>query len=97
MLHLDMARGVDPMVILALIASEIIKELSGGEIASEILDVHPKETKVIYFEINFEKIRKLCIKLDNKTITDLLTHLEIKVDSINTNKALQVSPHIETM
>jgi phenylalanyl-tRNA synthetase beta chain len=74
-------------------ASEIIKDLSGGEIASEILDVHPKETKDISFEINFEKIRKIGgIKLDNKTITDLLTHLEIKVDSINTNKALVSVP-----
>jgi phenylalanyl-tRNA synthetase beta chain len=82
------------MVLPALIkASEIIKELSGGEIASEILDVHPKETKDISFEINFEKIRKIGgIKLDNKTITDLLTHLEIKVDSINTNKALVSVP-----
>jgi len=88
-------RGVDPsMVLPALIkASEIIKDLSGGEIASEILDVHPKETKHISFEINFEKIRKIGgIKLDNKTITDLLTHLEIKVDSINTNKALVSVP-----
>ena len=62
MLHLD-ERGVDPsMVLPALIkASEIIKELSGGEIASEILDVHPKETKDISFEINFEKLEKLAV------------------------------------
>jgi len=84
-------RGVDPsMVLPALIkASEIITDLSGGEIASKILDVHPKETKDISFEINFEKIRKIGgIKLDNKTITELLTHLEIKVGSVKTNKAL---------
>ncbi len=84
-------RGVDPsMVLPALIkASEIITDLSGGEIASEIFDVHPKETKDISFEINFEKIRKIGgIKLDNKTITELLNHLEIKVDSKKTNKAL---------
>ena len=88
-------RGVDPsMVLPALIkASEIITDLSGGEIASEILDVHPKETKDTSFEINFEKIRKIGgIELDNKTITDLLTHLEIKVDSINTNTALVSVP-----
>ena len=84
-------RGVDPsMVLPALIkACEIITDLSGGEIASEILDVHPKETKDTSFEINFEKIRKIGgIELDNKTITELLTHLEIKVGSIKTNKAL---------
>ena len=84
-------RGVDPsMVLPALIkASEIITDLSGGEIASRILDVHPKKTKDISFEINFEKIRKIGgIKLDNKTITELLTHLEIKVGSVKTNKAL---------
>ena len=88
-------RGVDPsMVLPALIkASEIITDLSGGEIASEILDVHPRETKDTSFEINFEKIRKIGgIELDNKTITDLLTHLEIKVDSINTNTALVSVP-----
>ena len=84
-------RGVDPsMVLPALIkACEIITDLSGGEIASEILDVHPKETKDTSFEINFEKIRKIGgIELDNKTITEILTHLEIKVGSIKTNKAL---------
>jgi phenylalanyl-tRNA synthetase beta chain len=84
-------RGVDPyMVLPALIkASKIITDLSGGEIASEILDVKPGKTKDISFEINFEKIRKIGgIKLDNKTITELLTHLDIKVDSVKTNKAL---------
>ena len=84
-------RGVDPsMVLPALIkASEIITDLSGGEIASEIFDIHPKETKDISFEINFEKIRKIGgIKLDNKTITELLNHLDIKLDVIKTNKAL---------
>jgi phenylalanyl-tRNA synthetase beta chain len=84
-------RGVDPsMVLPALIqASRIITDLSGGEIASEILDVHLKETEDISFEINFEKIRKIGgIDLDNKTITELLTYLEIKVGSIKSNKAL---------
>jgi phenylalanyl-tRNA synthetase beta chain len=84
-------RGVDPsMVLPALIqASRIITDLSGGEIASEILDVHLKETEDISFEINFEKIRKIGgIDLDNKTITELLTHLEIKVGNIKLNKAL---------
>ena len=82
------------MVLPALIkASEIITDLSGGVIASEICDIHPKKTKDVSFEINFEKIRKIGgIKLDNKTITNLLTHLEIKVDGIDTNKALVSVP-----
>ena len=44
-------RGVDPsMVIPALVkASEIITELSGGNIASEIFDVHRKETSNVIF------------------------------------------------
>ena len=84
-------RGVDPsMVLPALItASKIIVELSGGQISSEIFDVHPIKTQEISFEINFEKIRKIGgIKLDNSTITDLLNHLDIKVDIIERNKAL---------
>ena len=84
-------RGVDPsMVLPALIkASEIIVELSGGQIASEIFDVHPIETQEISFEINFEKIRKTGgINLDNNTITELLNHLDIKVNSTQANKAL---------
>jgi len=88
-------RGVDPsMVMPALIkASEIIIDLSGGQIASEIFDVHPKKTKDISFEINFEKIRKIGgIKLDNKAISELLTHLEIKVDNLKANKALVSVP-----
>ena len=84
-------RGVDPsMVIPALVkASEIITDLSGGNIASEIFDVHRKETSNVTFEINFEKIRKIGgIKLDNSTITQLLNYLDIKVDITERNKAL---------
>ncbi len=84
-------RGVDPsMVIPALVkASEIITDLSGGNIASEIFDVHRKETSNVTFEINFEKIRKIGgIKLDNSSITQLLKHLDIKVDITERNKAL---------
>lgn len=77
-------RGVDPnMVIPALVkAAKMVVELAGGEVGSEIFDVHP--TKVINktFKINFEAIRKLCgISLDNRTMCKILGFLDIIVSN----------------
>ena len=88
-------RGVDPaMVIPALIkATELIIEISGGNVASEIFDIYPEKIKDLSFEINFEKIRKIGgISLDNKTITELLSHLDIKVSNAKSNKAKVTVP-----
>jgi len=52
------------MVIPALVkASEIITDLSGGNIASEIFDVHRKETSNVTFEINFENNKSCSAKI----------------------------------
>jgi phenylalanyl-tRNA synthetase beta chain len=79
-------RGVDPnMVIPALVkAAQMIVDVSGGEISSEIFNVHP--TKIIdkSFKINFASIRKLCgISLDNSSMAKILGFLDIKVSDLN--------------
>ena len=77
-------RGVDPeMVIPALLkATRMVIELAGGEVDSNIFDVHPVKSNYFSFEINFENIRKLCgFSLSNDEMTELLNYLEIKVEN----------------
>lgn len=73
-------RGVDPeMVIPALVkATQMIIELAGGKVSSEIIDVHPVKTKNKSFKVNFNGIRKLCgFSLENEQMVDLLSFLDI--------------------
>lgn len=88
-------RGVDPgMVIPALAkAAKLVVELAGGEISSEILDVHPTNILDKSFEIDFNAIRKLCgFSLDNQTMKELLHYLDINVVEGNQDLATVTVP-----
>ena len=68
-------RGVDcNMVIPALIkASQLILELGGGEISSEIFDFYPEKQNDYTFEINFDNVRKIGgFNIDNHEIIEIL-------------------------
>ena len=74
-------RGVDPeMVIPALVkAAQMVTELAGGKIGSEIIDIHPIKTENKSFKINFNGIRKLCgFSIENQQMVTLLSFLEIE-------------------
>jgi phenylalanyl-tRNA synthetase beta chain len=89
-------RGVDPaMVIPALVmAAEIMQEVAGGKVCSEIIDVHPVKDSPIEVSINYQNIRKLCgIDLDNKEMNTILNLLDIQVTKTGENTADLLVPN----
>ena len=75
-------RGVDPnMVIPALIrASQLILELGGGIISSEIFDLYPEKQNDYNFEINFDNVRKMVdLILKIMRLLEILNLLEIQM------------------
>jgi phenylalanyl-tRNA synthetase beta chain len=86
-------RGVDPnMVIFALKrAALMMKEIAGGKISSEIVDIYPKPIENFKVSIKFENINKLIGKtIDKKTIKNILSSLGISVISEN-NDGMELS------
>ena len=89
-------RGVDAnMVIPALIkASQLIIELGGGEISSEIFDLYPEKQNDYSFEINFDNVRKIGgFNIENHEIVEILRHLDIELEIVNANIAKVVVPN----
>ena len=75
-------RGTDPNnTIYALKrAALLIKEVAGGKIASDIIDIYPKPIENKKIEINFERVYKLIGKnIDPNIIRSILESLEIIV------------------
>lgn len=75
-------RGVDPTVtILALKrAAMLMKELAGGKIASDIIDVYPSPIEPCTVELCFSNIERLIgKKIEHCTIRGILENLEFKI------------------
>ena len=89
-------RGVDPnMVIFALKhAALLMKEIAGGSISSDIVDVYPEPIKNFSVDINYANVDKLIGKvIDRNTIKKILASLEIEIVSETTEGlALSVPP-----
>lgn len=89
-------RGVDPnMVIYALKrAALLIKEIAGGKISYEIVDVYPKPIENFKVNIKFANVDKLIgKKIDRKTIGKILISLGISIISENSESMeLSVPP-----
>ena len=89
-------RGVDPaMVIPALVkAAEIMEDVAGGKICSEIIDVHPVKDHPIAVSINYSNIRKLCgIELSNNEMESILSLLDIQITKTGENSADLLVPN----
>jgi len=89
-LHTDASfrfeRGSDPeMTIWALKrAALLVKELAGGEISSEIVDLYPKKIENSVVELNFNNITRLAGKeISKKDIKKILNSLDIDITEIN--------------
>ena len=79
-------RGTDPNnTIYALKrAALLIKEIAGGEISSDIIDIYPKPVKDFVVELSFSNINRLIgNKIDKKTIKNILLSLDIKITKEN--------------
>jgi phenylalanyl-tRNA synthetase beta chain len=90
-------RGTDPNgTIYALKrAALLIKEVAGGEISSEIVDVYPNPVADFKVDVNYANIKRLIgADLGKEKIKHLLDALEIKIESENeTGLSLLVPPY----
>ncbi len=77
-------RGADPNITIWALkrAIMLIKELAGGEISSDIVDVYPKPIQNARIDINYNNINRLIgKKINPDTIKKILTLLDIIVIS----------------
>ena len=78
-------RGIDPNTCkyAMLRAAILIQEIAGGEITSEIVDIYPKKIEDHQVYLNFENAAKLIgEEIAPETIKDILTSLEMKINSV---------------
>lgn len=90
-------RGTDPNgVIYALKrAAMLIKEVAGGTISSEIVDIYPEPIGHFKVEVSFANIKRLIGKeLGKETIKNILASLEIGIENeTETGLSLLVPPY----
>ncbi len=89
-------RGIDPnFVKYALrLVSILIKEIAGGKITSEIIDLYPRKIEGFEIVVSYENIYRLIgDEIPKETIQRILTSLEIKINSQTESKlGLTVPP-----
>lgn len=79
-------RGIDPNITEFALkrAALLIKEVAGGEITSDIVDIYPKKIEDFPVFLNFDKTAKLIgQELPKETIKKILASLDIKVNSVS--------------
>ena len=88
-------RGTDPSnTVYALKrAAMLIKELAGGEISSDVIDVYPEIIVPCKVQMKFKNIDRLIGKvLTRETIIDILQKLDIEVEDVSENGFMAVVP-----
>jgi len=88
-------RGADPDNTLWALkrASMLIKELAGGHISSEIVDIYPEKIPNTVIEVNYRNIDRLIGKhIDQAIIKKILTLLDIMISSESNGKLLLEIP-----
>ncbi len=88
-------RGTDPNITIWALkrAAMLIKEIAGGEISSEIVDVYPKPVEDFQVEYNLKRTTALIGKeIPLNTIKKILEGLEIKVVKEDNEKLLLAVP-----
>jgi len=64
-------------------AAALIKEVAGGEISSEVVDLYPVKKKDHQVVLTFDKINRLIgQEIPKDTIKSILTSLEIKINNV---------------
>jgi phenylalanyl-tRNA synthetase beta chain len=79
-------RGIDPNVTEFALkrAALLIKEVAGGEITSDIVDIYPKKIEDFPVFLHFDKTAKLIgQELPKEVIKKILASLDIKVNSVS--------------
>jgi phenylalanyl-tRNA synthetase beta chain len=90
-------RGTDPngTVYALKRAALLIKEVAGGLISSEIIDIYPQPAADFKVDVNYANIKRLIgIELGKETIKSILESLEIKIDhETEAGLSLSVPPY----
>lgn len=79
-------RGTDPNITLyaAKLAALLIKEICGGEICGEPVDIYPNKIEPAVVDLDFDYTRSLIGKdIDNDTITSIARSLEMELLSVD--------------
>ncbi len=88
-------RGADPNITVYALkrAAMLFKELAGGEISSEIVDVYPTEIKPWEIKIDYKNVDRLIGKVIDRTqIKNILVNLEIQILEEKENGLLLLIP-----
>lgn len=75
-------RGIDPENTLYVLkrAAMMIKDLAGGNISSEVIDIYPEPLKGFNVKLSLEKVNKLIGKsIPENTVKSILSALDIKI------------------
>ena len=86
-------RGVDPNLQLYALkrAALLMKELAGGEISSEVIDINPAPASDFRFELNLDRVNSLIGKeIEEESVLTILEALEVKVEA-REGRLLQVA------
>jgi phenylalanyl-tRNA synthetase beta chain len=86
-------RGADPNITVYALkrAALLMKEIAGGTISSEIMDVYPAPVENFRVEVSYKRINSLIGKqIDKETIKNILTSLDIEILS-ESEEGLQLS------
>lgn len=76
-------RGIDPNITVYALkrAALLLKELAGGKVSSEVIDLNPVPAEYFRFDISFEKINKLIGKeIPEQTVREILAALGIAIE-----------------
>jgi phenylalanyl-tRNA synthetase beta chain len=79
-------RGIDPTITEYALkrAANLIIELAGGEITSDITDIYPKKLEDFSVVLNYNKAAKIIGEdLPKETIKKILASLDIKINSVS--------------
>tara|TARA_B100000902_G_scaffold48580_1_gene55596 strand:- start:35099 stop:37531 length:2433 start_codon:yes stop_codon:yes gene_type:complete len=88
-------RGCDPNITIYTLkkAALLIKEIAGGKISSEIIDIYPNKVENNEISFSFENMDKIIgEKLDRKKVISILNDLKINVVNLQEDKLLLHSP-----
>ncbi|MCB0451065.1 MAG: phenylalanine--tRNA ligase subunit beta [Confluentibacter sp.] len=78
-------RGIDPNITEYALkrAAILIKDIAGGEISSELIDIYPKKIEDFQVRLSFENASKLIgEEIPKETIKRILTSLDIKINNV---------------
>lgn len=92
-------KGLDPEMTLEALkhAANLITELSGGEIVSEIVDIYPNKDSIKVIELDMNKIKRfLGITLKKEEVVDILKRLNINTEHSKFVATENVNPSLNS-